>query len=136
MNPAVLDAFALAILGGEGPPAFPGIPGHEPDLAAARREATEINRAMDELLKVVSTPGSYVSESDFFEKDWGQSFWGSNYPKLAAVKRKYDPEWSVLCPPWRWKRRMERRRLHKSEIVCFYFHNLQAFGKNLLNDAL
>lgn len=91
MNPVVLDAFALAILGGEGPPAFPGIPGHEPDLASARHDATEINRAMDELLKVVSKPGSYVSESDFFEKDWGQSFWGSNYPRLAAVKKKYDP---------------------------------------------
>jgi hypothetical protein len=36
--------------------------------------------------------GSYVSESDFFEKNWQQSFWGSNYKRLAAVKKKYDPE--------------------------------------------
>lgn len=92
MNPAVLDAFALAILGGEGPPSFPGIPGHEPDLAAARSDATEINRAMGELLKVVEKPGSYVSESDFFEQNWRESFWGSNYPRLAEVKKKYDPD--------------------------------------------
>ena len=46
---------------------------------------------MDELLKVVSHPGSYVSESDFFERVWQQSFWGSNYPRLASVKKKYDP---------------------------------------------
>ena len=39
MNPAVVDAFALAIIGAGGPPAYPGIPGHEPDAAAARREA-------------------------------------------------------------------------------------------------
>jgi len=29
MNPAVLDAFALAICAAGGPPAFPGIKGHE-----------------------------------------------------------------------------------------------------------
>ena len=32
MHPAVLDAFALAISAGYGPPAFPNIPGHAPDL--------------------------------------------------------------------------------------------------------
>jgi FAD/FMN-containing dehydrogenase len=91
MNPAVLDAFALAILGGAGPPAFADLPGHEPDLAAARRHSRAINQAMDELAKVVARPGSYVSESDFFENAWQTSFWGSNYARLAAVKRKYDP---------------------------------------------
>jgi FAD/FMN-containing dehydrogenase len=47
---------------------------------------------MDELLKAAPRAGSYVSESDFFEKDWQRSYWGSNYPKLAAVKKKYDPD--------------------------------------------
>src|SRR4029453_7156972 len=46
MNPAVIDAFALVIIAGEGPPAFPGIPGHEPDLAVARENARSIARAM------------------------------------------------------------------------------------------
>jgi FAD/FMN-containing dehydrogenase len=59
--------------------------------AAFRRAAIAINRSMDELLKVVTHPGSYVSESDFFERAWQQSFWGSNYPRLAAVKKRYDP---------------------------------------------
>ena len=52
MNPAVLDAFALAIIAGEGPPAFPDLPGHEPDIPAARRHAVEINKAMSELKKL------------------------------------------------------------------------------------
>ncbi|HSF18117.1 MAG TPA: FAD-binding oxidoreductase [Vicinamibacteria bacterium] len=91
MNPAVLDAFALAIVAGEGPPGFPGIAGKEPDLATARDRAGTIDRAMDALLEVVDGPGSYVSESDYFESDWQLSFWGSNYPRLAAVKRAYDP---------------------------------------------
>jgi hypothetical protein len=37
MNPGVLDAFALAIIAGNGPSPFPGIPGHEPDLTVGRR---------------------------------------------------------------------------------------------------
>ena len=91
MNPAVLDSFALAIMAGGGPPAFPGIPGHEPDATAARQRAQQIGNAMDELIKIATNAGSYVSESDFFEHSWQRSFWGSNYPRLAAVKRKYDP---------------------------------------------
>ena len=91
-NPAVLTAFALAIIAGAGPPAYPGIPGHEPDLSAARKHAGDIDKAMDELRKVIPDAGSYVSESNFFDPTWQQSFWGSNYPRLRAVKAKYDPE--------------------------------------------
>ena len=91
INPAVLDAFALAIIATGEAPVFPGIAGHEPDVAAGRRHAREIGKAMDELLKVAAKAGSYVSESDFFERSWQQSFWGPNYPRLAAVKKKYDP---------------------------------------------
>lgn len=90
-NPALLDAFALAIIAGNSQPAFPGIPGHEPDLSAARRDSLRINQSMSALLKVSKKTGSYVSESDFFELSWQQSFWGSNYPRLLAVKKKYDP---------------------------------------------
>jgi FAD/FMN-containing dehydrogenase len=92
MNPAVLDAFALAICAGGGPPAFPGIKGHEPDQTTAHRVAGAVARSTDELLKVIDAPGSYVSESDFFERQWRQSFWGTNHFRLAAVKKKYDPD--------------------------------------------
>ena len=92
MNPAVLKAFALVIIAGEGEPAFTGIAGHEPDVNEGRREAGRINKAMDELKKVAPEAGSYLSESNYFEQHWQQSFWGSNYSRLAAVKKKYDPE--------------------------------------------
>src|SRR5262249_47748407 len=91
MNPVVLSAFALAIVAGEGPPAFPGIRGHEPETVAARRNARQIAKAMGELLKIAPDAGAYVSESDFFEASWQKSYWGTNYPRLAAVKKKYDP---------------------------------------------
>ncbi|MBI1840549.1 MAG: FAD-binding oxidoreductase [Verrucomicrobia bacterium] len=91
MNPAALDAFALAIIAGGGPPAFPGAPGDKPDLEDARRAARKINKSMEPLMRLSAARGSYVSESDFFERSWQRSYWGSNYPRLAAVKRKYDP---------------------------------------------
>jgi FAD/FMN-containing dehydrogenase len=90
-NPAALEAFALAIIAGESGPAFPGIAGHEPSVSAARRDAAAINRAMDALLKVAPEPGAYLSESDYFERDWRHAFWGPNYPRLAAAKQRYDP---------------------------------------------
>jgi FAD/FMN-containing dehydrogenase len=92
MNPAVLDAFALAISAAEGPPAYPGIPGHEPDLAAGRRQAQAIEGALKEMRSLVTRIGSYVAESNFFDETWRESFWGPNYAKLLAIKDKYDPD--------------------------------------------
>jgi hypothetical protein len=69
-NPAVLNAFGLAIIGGFGPPAYPTIPGYTPDLGEARCAAAAIGNAMGELRRVVPEPAAYVSESNFFEKDW------------------------------------------------------------------
>lgn len=91
-HPQVLDAFALAISANGGGPAFPGMPGATPDLAKARREAAVTNQTMDAIRAVAPRAGSYVSESDYFLRDWQQGFWGSNYPRLAAAKRKYDPD--------------------------------------------
>jgi FAD/FMN-containing dehydrogenase len=92
MNPAVVEAFALGIIAAGKGHSYPGIPGHEPDLAAAHEDAAAVDRAMNELRKIVPSAGSYVSESNFFEPSWQQSFWGTNYAKLQAVKAKYDPE--------------------------------------------
>lgn len=91
-NPQVLDAFALAITGNYGSAAFPDIPGHEPDLAAARKDAAECASAMQKLYKIVPDAGSYVSESDYFLRDWQRAFWGRNYLRLLAVKKRYDPD--------------------------------------------
>jgi hypothetical protein len=92
MNPAVLDAFALAIIVGGGPPAFPGIAGHEPDMATARTQAGKIAKSTDELRAIVPDAGSYVSEGNFFDTSWQRSYWGPNYPRLKEVKSKYDPD--------------------------------------------
>ncbi|MDB6164049.1 MAG: FAD/FMN-dependent dehydrogenase [Xanthomonadaceae bacterium] len=92
MNPDVLDAFALAIIAGGGPPRFAGMPHVALDLASAKDDASHIGKAMEALLKAAPGAGSYVSESDYFRPDWQTAFWSSNYPRLAQVKKKHDPD--------------------------------------------
>ena len=92
MNPAVADAFALAISGAFGQPAYPGVPGHEPDAAAARSEAETVDKSMDEIRKLLPRVASYVWETDYFQPDWQNAFWGDNYPRLRAIKDKVDPD--------------------------------------------
>jgi FAD/FMN-containing dehydrogenase len=91
MNPAVLDAFALAIIAGGGGPAFPGMPGAAVDEDRARRSATRIRGAMEALLKSAPNAGAYVSESDYFQARWQDAYWGGNYARLARIKAAVDP---------------------------------------------
>jgi FAD/FMN-containing dehydrogenase len=91
-NPDVLNAFALAIIAGEGPPAFAGTPGESVDAPAARRAATRIHDAAQSLRVVAPRAGSYVSESSYFQQDWPRAYWGEHYPALSEAKRKYDPD--------------------------------------------
>jgi FAD/FMN-containing dehydrogenase len=92
MNPAVVDAFALIISGAGGPPAYPDIPGHEPDVAAAQVRAARVTAAMDAIRKLLPRVGSYVWETDYFQPHWQEAFWGVNYDRLLAIKGKYDPD--------------------------------------------
>jgi FAD/FMN-containing dehydrogenase len=90
-NPAALDAFALAIIADGEAPAYPGLARVAVDLAAARRNAREIDRAAAELRSLVPNAGSYVSESNYFNKSWQTAYWGQHYSRLRAIKRQYDP---------------------------------------------
>jgi FAD/FMN-containing dehydrogenase len=90
-NPAVLDGFALALIGNAGDPAYEGL-GTRVDESGARRGADRVKAAYDRLAKAVPHGGAYVSESDYFQRDWQQAFWGTNYRRLAAAKRRYDPD--------------------------------------------
>jgi FAD/FMN-containing dehydrogenase len=61
-------------------------------MNSGREKASKINGSIAEIRKLVPDGGSYVSESDFFLKDWQKAFWGANYSRLANVKKKYDPD--------------------------------------------
>ena len=36
--------------------------------------------------------GSYVSEAGFHDPDWRRRSFGPNYPRLLAIKHRYDPD--------------------------------------------
>ena len=91
-NPAVTEAFALAIIAdGEGA-AYPGLARPAMDLAAAHQDARAIDRATAELRRIAPLAGSYVSESNYFNAQWSRAFWGKHYPRLRAIKAQYDPD--------------------------------------------
>jgi len=90
-NPSVLSAFALAIVADGQGPAYPGIPGHEPQAEQGKKAADRIDRSVNELRKVAPNGGAYCSESNYFEKGFQQAYWGDNYARLLSIKKKYDP---------------------------------------------
>jgi FAD/FMN-containing dehydrogenase len=91
-NPAVLTAFALVIAADGQGPAYPGIPGHEPSVGEGRQAADRIHQCMEQLRTIAPDSGAYVSESNYFEKGFQQSYWGGNYSRLLDIKQKYDPD--------------------------------------------
>jgi Berberine and berberine like len=90
MNPDALDAFGLAIVATGGPPPYLRIPGFPYDDRRARANAAAVAQAAQAIRTIAPNSGSYVSESDYFNRNWRQAFWGSNYARLARTKRKYD----------------------------------------------
>jgi FAD/FMN-containing dehydrogenase len=91
VNPAVFDSAALVISASAEQYVFPGIPGHEPDLELAARRAERVTAAMAPIRAITPGAGSYVNETNYFEENWQDSFWGDNYGRLLVVKQEFDP---------------------------------------------
>ena len=88
MNPAVLDAAALAIVAADGRDLAP-------DEAADAK--AHVDAAADLLVAATPGAGTYVNEADYAEADWQHTFWGANYERLLAIKRTYDPDGFFRC---------------------------------------
>jgi len=87
-NPDALAAFALAIIADAGPTLYGGA---APDLVEPRANAARVQAAMTALRAAAPGAGAYINECDYFQADWQRAFWGPNYPRLARIKRRYDP---------------------------------------------
>lgn len=59
-------------------------------MESAQRQMT--NEFNPELASITPGSGAYMNEADFREPNWKKEWFGDNYEKLLAVKRKYDPE--------------------------------------------
>jgi len=91
-NPEVLNAFVLVIIADGERPSYPGQTRPPMDVNAARTDAKKIDMATAELIRIAPNAGSYVSESNYFNRSWQLAYWGKNYSRLRAIKKKYDPE--------------------------------------------
>jgi hypothetical protein len=86
MNPQVLDAFALAIIAMDGPPAYGGLPAAQ--LADARRNLSRIRTAMTALRQAAPDAGSYLSECDYTLDDWRTACWGPHWVRTGSVWKR------------------------------------------------
>jgi FAD/FMN-containing dehydrogenase len=91
MNPAVLDAFALVIVADGGLPAYPGSPYPKTNPVTAQKVADAVDKAMLPLRRLAPNAGAYVAESNFFNAQWRDEYWGEHYGRLRRIKARYDP---------------------------------------------
>jgi hypothetical protein len=89
MNPEVVEAFAWAVCGANGPRAFSS--SAPPDRARGVAFRSRVTDAMTALREVAPNAGTYLNESDYFQADWKEAFWGANYSRLLDIKQRYDP---------------------------------------------
>lgn len=51
------------------------------------------------LRRLAPDMGTYINEASVTEPNWSSSFWGTNYPRLSELKRKYDPDMLFWISP-------------------------------------
>ncbi|KAJ7510641.1 hypothetical protein B0H11DRAFT_1701228 [Mycena galericulata] len=56
------------------------------------QERDKVTRTFGEPLRQLAPDsGAYLNEADTSEPDWKNAFYGANYPRLLAIKDRYDP---------------------------------------------
>ncbi|KAA1474685.1 FAD-binding domain-containing protein [Dentipellis sp. KUC8613] len=65
-------------------------------LADKQKQFSDTSKAID-FLRKITPDAAYLNESDVHEPNFEVSFWGDNYEKLLAIKRKYDPDHLLGC---------------------------------------
>ena len=86
-----------------GPPALPGVKGHEPNLNAAGRAASAVTKSMDKLLEVVNEAGSYVSGERFLRVPMAAIFLGVKLSQVGRREEEIRSRRPLHRPSWRWQ---------------------------------
>jgi hypothetical protein len=59
-----------------------------------------LSNEVEALTELAPNTGAYVNEADPFQASYHEVFWGTNYPRLLAIKKKVDPDdvfWCRAC---------------------------------------
>jgi FAD/FMN-containing dehydrogenase len=67
----------------------------ESEKKKMKQSLVEVSKALHDI--VGPQGGTYMNEANPFEPYWQETFWGKNYPKLLAIKRKIDPKNLLVC---------------------------------------
>ncbi|KAL8767563.1 MAG: hypothetical protein Q9209_005980 [Squamulea sp. 1 TL-2023] len=59
------------------------------DMVKLQEDMTD--KYIPQLKALAPDSGVYLSEGDWHDPEWKQAFYGANYEKLKAIKKKYDP---------------------------------------------
>jgi hypothetical protein len=92
MHPICAESFALMISAASEQTRFPGLKGFMPNPESFQKKIEEAKSAYKIIKALAPESGTYFSESDYFEENWKQNYWGENYPRLLEIKKKYDPD--------------------------------------------
>ena len=90
LHPAWRKTLAHFIVAGGWPDGTP-----EAGIQSVRDDMTFNKTAA--LRKLDPNTGAYFNECDAFEPDWKTAFFGTNYPRLLNIKRRYDPNCVLWC---------------------------------------
>ncbi len=91
LNPACFDAIGLVVATSKQQYRYVGLKGHEPDLKQGAAESARIAAVMEILRDLLPDSGTYSPQTNYFQSNAAQAQWGSQYPKLLAIKRRWDP---------------------------------------------
>ncbi|KAI1183349.1 FAD-binding domain-containing protein [Nemania serpens] len=90
VNPAWRDSLMLLNLGRELPA--------EAGWAEASEVQAQVNWMQDAFRGLFPNGGGYLNEGTWDNAEWKADYFGSNYDRLAQIKAKYDPDYTLWTP--------------------------------------
>ena len=116
-NPVVTEAFALAISAAEGPPAFAGVAGHEPDLGARPPRCRERGRCHGRATEGRAEPRRLRLGVELLRGRLAEGVLGHELRAAARGEGQIRSGRPVLRPSRRRQRGLEPRRLHAAGVT-------------------
>ena len=98
VNPSVMSAAGLIIITSDSNSTTPTLFGISNNMKKRMTNEADLTKKAIMLFKELSPKvGTYVNETDYFEPNWQQAFWGRHYSRLLMTKNKYDPKGLFYC---------------------------------------